>query len=328
MKKKFLNLFILANLFAASSFAQSPRTPVMIDDDEAKDMGIESQEDIEKAMNKRGVELDLEAKRKASWKRKTFFRLSYTNTDMWADPADYNDKFFTSNGLKQEDFMMGDELMLDGNNAENKFYSYKSKLSASMMWGRNISLHKKPIAHTVQFALDYTWIDLNYSQYEVAYTKDGNKFDSSERFDMYNEDGEREGSYYYTPWGLEKHEVNYGMSLGPSITVAPCGILRSSARNLHLQAYYHVGYSASFILTTGKNKNLEMNNREFSSIGLWGHGMNTSWGLNLTWKAIGLGFEKRQGTFNYYTSVDTDSYGDVKYKFQYKNSRLYVTFNF
>lgn len=313
MKRNLLFWFIL-NLLPLGVFAQVPQTPVILDEEEAEEMELDSLSYLVETMNKHGNSLALEAKRKASWKRKSFFRISYTKSTM--EP---------SSGVGP-DFVADDgQLMLDGTNKGNDLYKFKNEYGVSIMNGKNISLHKKPIVNMVQIALDYTWIDLNYNNYKGFYEKNGKMYNSSQYFVSTDEDG-RNKKLKYTPWGLDKHEINYGMSLGPSITVAPFGLLDTNARNLHIQGYFHVGYSFSLNMFKTDDK-LDTAGDIDGFLGMWGHGLNTSWGMNISWKVIGIGFEKRSGTFSY-KSLDTGNYGNQKNKFDYKNTRFYLTLNF
>lgn len=305
MRKKVILAIALWGFCFTSIHAQVPQNPVIIDQDEAID--IDSLSMIVETMNKRGSDMNLEEALKTSWKRKTFFRLSYTTSKFEALADDNQDKWkeYASK--------------LDGVYEGEDKYHYKSEYGVSLQWGRNIALHKNPIAKTVVIALDYTWIDLNWNKYKVFYDDD-HTFDSSKTWL-----DEKGGSHYFLPWGANKNELNYGMSLGPSITVAPFGAMDKSARDLHLQGYFHIGYSISTIFMN-LDEDLNDEGNSFKLLGSWGHGLTRSWGINLSWKAIGVGFEKRTSSFSY--SPVGDEYGSRKIKFDLYNTRWYLSFNF
>lgn len=309
MKKKLLLLLVLMNLMALGSYAQISNEPIILSEEEAED--IDSLSYLVETMNRHGNSIALDAKRAASWKRKGFFRVAYTNTTM--EPTDLPDYL-----------MSGGNVCMDGMNSEPGLYDFKNKVGVSLMWGRSYSLHKKPIANIVRVALDFTWVDLNWNQHNTFYAKDGKKYDSEKKFGVPNDENGVD-SCYITPWGLAKNEINYGMSIGPSVTVAPFGSMNTEARNIHIQGYFHVGYSGSVILFKN-DKNFDIGN-DSGFVGQWGHGLNTCWGINLSWKAIGIGYEHRSGKFSY-KSFDTDNYGNNSTKFKYKNSRIYLTYNF
>ena len=145
--------------------------------------------------------------------------------------------------------------------------------------------------------------------------------------------------YYYTPWNLEKYELNYGMALGPSLTMAPFTML--NAKGLHyvkLNVYYHIGYHASMLMMLKNDladKNREdadadnyksTDHEKANTLKLdWGHGLISSFGFNVTWKFIGIGYEHRSGSVRY-QSVATSDYGSERYKFKTSTSRVYLQF--
>ena len=304
MKKKLILAIALWGFCLAGIYAQVPQNPVIIDKDEAYD--IDSLSMIVETMNKRGSDKSMEEALKNSWKRKTFFRLSYTTSKFEA---------LAKNNKKWGQYAS----KLDGVYEGEDKYHYESDYGVSLLWGRSFSLHKTPIAKNVVIALDYTWIDLNWNKYKVFYD-DNNTFDSSKTWA--DEKGE---SHNFLPWGAGKNEINYGMSLGPSVTVAPFGFMDNSARDLHLQGYFHIGYSISTIFIN-LDEDLNVKNESFKLLGNWGHGLTRSWGINLSWKAIGVGFEKRTVPFSY--SPVGDDYGNRKTKFDLHNTRWYLSFNF
>lgn len=309
MKKTF---FTLLALFATSLGCHAQE---LLDDDEADD--VVSLSEITRAISDNVVGKKDEETKLKSWKRKTFFRISYNKTNFNGLDDKLAPDFTDDNG----------QLMLDGTNAGNEFYDYKSKTAVSIQWGKNISLHKKAIANTVRFALDFTWIDLNWNNYEASYSKDDKKYDNEKTFQ-----GTSDGysyTHHFLPWGMQKDEVNYGMSLGPSITIAPFGMLTNKhLMSIHLQAYYHFGYSGSVILLNEKADFMTIRPKRTSMDIAWGHGYNTSYGFNLSWKAIGVGFEKRNCNKIKYKSKETDEFGSQQYSFNMKNTRFYLTFNF
>lgn len=307
MKKTFFTILVL---FATSLGCHAQE---LLDDDEADD--VVSLSEITRAISDNVVGKNDEETKLKSWKRKTFFRISYNKTNFSALDDKLAPDFTDDNG----------QLMLDGTNAGNEFYDYKSKTAVSIQWGKNISLHKKAIANTVRFSLDFTWIDLNWNNYEASYSEDGMKYDSGKTF-IESSDSYSNKPKHFLPWGMQKNEVNYGMSLGPSLTIAPFGSLNNKhLMGIHVQVYYHFGYSASVLFF--KNEEGLKTGPDNGWSDAWGHGYNTSYGFNLSWKAIGIGFEKRSWEKIKYKSREED-FGEQKYPFNMKNTRLYLTFNF
>ena len=198
----------------------------------------------------------------------------------------------------------------------------------------------------INIALDYSWLNLNVNHIKAEDPTsekgiDGKYlYNSIDKNVVTDESGNTE-SYYKFPWKLEKYEANYGMTLGPSITIAPFVPLGVKQLDyLKIQAYYHIGYSASFLYTvnkkefdqnqtlseTGYNRdaykdyNTMKNNLKLQ----WGHGMTSTFGFNIFWKRVGIGYERTTGTFKY-KNFNTDDFGKFKTKFTNEYSRIYLT---
>lgn len=207
--------------------------------------------------------------------------------------------------------------------------------SFALQKGQNYRLHRKPIANTVQICLDYTGLDLSVSHYRPAVGQ--YLYDSSKKRPGTDKDGKNK-SYYYIPWNLEKYEATYGMSLGPSITIAPFNYVNYDGIHfLKINAYYHVGYQASALYMMN-NKDVDANISPANATEskgqtdmadnlklLWGHGLYTSFGVNLSWKVIGVGFETRSGA-TCYRPLSTADFGYVASDFRSDFTRFYIQF--
>ncbi len=209
---------------------------------------------------------------------------------------------------------------------------FKSDWGVSLQLGKNYRLHKYPIINMIQFNIDYSYIDLNVNHYKAA---EGNKlYDSSQKN---NKD------YYYIPWLLEKYEVNYGMTVGPSVTIAP--FIYMDIPQLHylkFNVYGHIGYHASLLYISNDKKDINNDKKGIydaaeipdnsnisdnpvrSTLKLnLGHGLIYGFGFNVSWKSIGLGYELRNGALNY-QSLNHNIFGPDKYKFKTTTSRIYL----
>ena len=213
--------------------------------------------------------------------------------------------------------------------AKGYFNGGKADWSFALQKGRNYPLHKKPIANTVQICLDYTGLDLSASHYFSAAGQ--YLYDSSQKFDVLT-DGKTK-SYYYTPWNLEKYEATYGMSLGPSITIAPFNYVNyDGIHYMKINIYYHVGYQAS-VLYMINNKSKDANqlvSSDFNNMAenlklLWGHGLYKAYGASMSWKSIGVGFEKRTGDTKY-QPLNTADFGKKTNGFKSYFTRFYIQF--
>ena len=212
------------------------------------------------------------------------------------------------------------DISLGYNYNGDKVPDFKSDWGVSVQLGRNYRLHKRAIANMVQFNLDFTYIDLNVNHFKA---EPGEKlYDSAKK----------NGDHYYIPWCLQKYEANYGMTLGPSITVAP--FTKLDIPQLHflkLNLYYHIGYHVSMLLINNdkqKDANPDADSVSYSDVNSsikmnLGHGLINSFGFNLSWKSIGVGYEIRTGKLDY-QSIQKDIFGKAHYKFNATTNRVYL----
>lgn len=242
--------------------------------------------------------------------------------DVWARKGYLNLSYNTATLTPDEKVPTGVPSLNGGYAPE-----FKSKWGASLQMGRGYKLHKKPIANILQFYIDYRYIDLNVNFFDH---ENGGKDLYDTRVKLPNDDKK-----FYTPWNLKKYDINYGMAVGPSITVAPFNSMESKGlHHLHLNAWYQIGYHASLLLmkndedadiNTEKNSyNKEEKVREGIKLNL-GHGLTNAFGFSISWKFIGVGYEHRSASLKY-KSLDTDTYGDDKYKFKSSTNRVFLQF--
>lgn len=217
------------------------------------------------------------------WSKNTFFNISYNKTKLSSD------EFPT--------------ISLDGHGFHNEF---KCDWGVGLQWGQTFNFHKKALGNVVFIGLDYTWMDMNFNQYKA----------SVQPMEYLSGDG------YVTnpmPWHNKKMTIDYGMSVGPSLTLYPFTPMhKNAADNIRLQGYFHVGYKAAgFLIKDSSKKN------QFA----WGHGLYTAFGGNLTFNAIGIGFEARNDN-NISVKHAKSDFGGNKMKFKEKTTRIYIQFRF
>lgn len=300
MKRKLI--FILTCLLSTAVFAQveNDDNKVVIDwsEDSTDITTIQDIIKVQQQVTNRNV---TEQHFADVWGRRGYFNFSY-NTTKLSPKGNY------PNGL------------------DNGFVGeLKSNWGASIQYGRSYRLHKKPIGNVALFNIDYTGIDLNVNHFEAI----GNgtyKYNSSIKHTE-TEDG-KASEYYNLPWNMEKYEVNYGMTLGPSLTLAPFNLL--SGNGLHyikFNIFYHIGYNISMIYSPN-DKKLDENQsgEDFQAMEsnlkmAWGHGMMQSFGFNISWKAIGIGFEHRSSTIKY-KAMNTKDFGKNEYEFSSATNRI------
>ena len=242
------------------------------------------------------------------WSRKGYFNISYNSTTLTPDQSIPTG---VGGGVVPE---------------------FKSDWGVSLQLGRSYALHKAPIANMLQFNFDFSYIDLNVNHFKQE--GDGNLYDSRS---ILNYDGKE---YYYTPWNLEKYDLNYGMSVGPSISIAPFTSTNVSAlHHIKLNAFFHVGYHVSLLyMLNDEEADINQGDDPTDPIAVeryekmkdnlkldLGHGLITSFGFSVTWKFIGLGYEHRSGSLEY-KSLSKNDFSNEKYKFKSSTNRVFIQF--
>lgn len=326
MKRRLLIIATLSLPLSASLRAEETSGPVPLSaEDEAlsapmpEQMGdttkIRSIEDVVHDIQKDAYKRDNTEHFDKVWSRRSYFNLGYGASTL----SPKND-YYT--GLGGKDAIVG---------------KYKSDYGFSLKYGRSYRLHKKPIYNILQFYVDYTGIDLNFAHY----SRDEGRFDSSQHnWAAKSDDDSSDYVPYYIPWNLEKFDVSYGMMVGPSFSVAPFTLMKN-AKMLHylkFNMYFHVGYQASILYMKSK-KSADINQHNSPEYAYdrermndllslnWGHGMLTTFGLSLTWKSIGIGYEHRVA-HNRYRPINSgdNEFGGGSYKFKTATNRVFVSF--
>lgn len=132
----------------------------------------------------------------------------------------------------------------------------KSDFGAAIVWGKTYYLHKKPLAGMIKFGIDWSWMDLNYAQYKLE-TYD---YDTDE---LYSE---------------KAHQLEYGIHIGPSVTINP-------VHHLKVSAYFRVTPSYSMMY---------LNDEFYHHYATF---CNT--GFAVAWKVLSVGCEWRWGKASY-----------------------------
>ena len=218
---------------------------------------------------------------------------------VWKDRA----KYFNI-GIVKQSLTSKDDLV-----------KYKSNIGVNLTWGKTYYLHKKPLFGMVKIGLDWSWMDFNYVKYsrvEESYVDDGG-YDPF--YDSYM-DGEED-----LDLDFGCHQLEYGMQIGPSITV-------NHIDHLKISTYFRFQPSGSVMLLDDEV--------------YYGFVPFFNFGAAVAWKAISIGVEGRWGGTKYhgvsvddegdYTEESYDSADDFVETFtqrmRTKSFRAYVSFRF
>ena len=305
------------NAFAQNDADMNKMTNIDWKEDSAE---IVTVDDILKTQQDVTLRNTMEAHFRDVWSRKDYINISYNSSKL----------------SPNEQIVLG---LRDGSLVPE----YSSDWGVSFQTGKSSRFHKNPIANMLQFYFDYTYVDLNVNHYKT----NGNPgvSDTSVPYVVVNDKGNIDGIYFYFPWNLNKYEINYGMAIGPSVTIAPFTSLKSKGLHyIKFNIFYHVGYHASLIYSQ-KDNNPDINDanplqkedleeypwnydldkvRDHAKLA-WGHGITNSFGFSVTWKFVGLGYEYRTARIKY-KYIDTSTFGDDSYKFKSSTSRIFLQF--
>ena len=251
------------------------------------------------------------------WSRKSFFNPGYVSSKTTS-----KDKVALSNTASEK-------------------LSFVHDWGAQIQLGHSYTLHKGAIANMVQINLDYTFIDLTVNHYNkddrtLSQYVSGQKWDGTPG----NAASESETSYTsigfeYLPWGADKYDLTYGMSLGPSVTIAPFTLLNNKGLHfIKLNAYYHLGYNVGILLMDQKSdthSSATGNKDKGKGLSLdylsWGHGLSSAFGISISWKSIGIGWETRTANLKY-KPISTEEYGKFDTKLKNTSSRIYLSIKY
>lgn len=155
---------------------------------------------------------------------------------------------------------------------------YNNKIGVGLQLGKTFLFHKKPIGTFLFVGLDYTGMDLSYNSYGTS--------EAAPLYDMGTQ------KPFNLPWHNKKWTLDYGMSIGPSLTLYPFTALgNKGADKIRIHAYFRLGYHLGLLCVNdvvSLPKNVSENEMA------WANGLSTDFGVNLTWDVIGLGYEVRK----------------------------------
>ena len=171
--------------------------------------------------------------------------------------------------------------------------SVQSDWGVSITNGRTFYLHKRPIADMVKIGLDWSWVDFNLAQYNVAPLK----------YVVSDE-------YLDNVTMASALQTELGMQFGPSATINPIDDLKISAY-LRVSPSYSVLYQPDIEKFCGS------------------YATFVNLGAAFAWKLMSVGIEYRRAKCGYKEIGGENylsTYGDVDFKT--KGTRVYLSFRF
>lgn len=201
---------------------------------------------------------------------------------IWKNRSKYFNLGYVKQSLVFKDF--GDEKL-------------KNDFGVSISWGKTYYLHKKPLLGMLKFGLDWSWVDLNYSKYTISESEEPGSGSAGDIMDETIDIG--------------NHQLEYGMQVGPSITINP-------VHELKISLYFRLTPSYSMMyIDDSFNSNFAL---------------FYSFGGSVAWKVISVGVEGRwgQAKYNGFSLEDADLEGisSTKTKLKTNSVRFYVGFRF
>lgn len=193
---------------------------------------------------------------------------------------------------------------------------WNSDFAFALTMGRTYYLHRKPILNMIKLGIDWTYMDLNYANYgkisEYALEGGDNSSNIPNPEYPYEEKDE--------DLNIGRHQFEYSMHVGPSITINPID-------HLKVNAYFRYAPTFSGILI---DDDFSCNYASFFVSG-----------ASISYKLISFGIEGRWGkakynnfSMNEFTEEDLDvenpNLGDMvsksKRKFKTNSVRFYISF--
>lgn len=202
--------------------------------------------------------------------------------------------------------------------------AWKTDFAVFLQMGRTAYLHSKPVWGMVKFGIDYGFADISYAKLKLKTvgSGEGSTFipgtsggSNPDGFDEIVSDEPSGSVASLMGIDLGMHKFEYGLHVGPSISVNPW-------KGLIVTGYFHAMPTMSGILENDK----------FS----YGFGCAMAAGGSISYKAISIGVEGLWSTIKYkqasFDDEDSDGEGSVfdteDFKLKQKGPRFYIALKF
>lgn len=159
----------------------------------------------------------------------------------------------------------------------------------SLSLGNRYWLNKKPIAGILKIGIDAIWFDANYVNLK---TKSYDDYDYNYDYDYGYDDDE-----IFDEINTGSHQIEIGLGVGPSVTIAPFAQMSNQLKNLRASLYFHVVPSFSGVLMDNGDGDMKLN---------YGFVPFLKFGGCINWKALSIFAEGRWGSANYKMASTAD----------------------
>lgn len=166
--------------------------------------------------------------------------------------------------------------------------AWKGNYGFSFTTGNRYWLNKQPIAGILKFGLDALWFDINYVNLKTV-TDEYDDDDWKTRYGYDDDYDYDDDDSPFSEFNTGSHQLELGLGVGPSVTVAPFATKSSQLKDLRASLYFHVVPSVSLILMN-EGDDLKVN---------YGFVPFVKFGGCLNWKALSFWAEGRWGSANY-----------------------------
>ena len=209
--------------------------------------------------------------------------------------------------------------------------TWKTEFAVSLQRGKTAYFHSKPLWGMVKFGIDYGFMDLSYAKLKLKTAGTATASSSTpatspgpnpdDGFDEIVSDDPSGSLLSLAGVDLGMHKFEYGLHVGPSISVNPW-------KGLIVAAYFHALPTASGILE----------NDSFS----YGFGCALSAGASVSYKAISVGVEGVWSSIKYKQASfeddeddesssgegSADLFGTKDFRLKQKGPRFYIALRF
>lgn len=179
-------------------------------------------------------------------------------------------------------------------------------------FGTSFLYPQQPVANCLKFGFDVIWFDLTYGSFKSLAESYEDSYRST-RYDDYDDD-------YDDGFSIKPTFLTMTMGIGPNVTATPFYMMDNPLRELKVRLYGHYRPGVTAYLVSEKD---EME-AAWAYTGWW------DFGINFSWKIIGVGVEGSWGSGNFKSLVSEfeEDGNSSSLKGSFSSCRAYISLNF